>query len=195
VLTGGNHLKKWLVIASISQLPAGMVFPFTQVFAYSIKGANEFILGAMVTGSALASIVFAIPLGRLADRIGRKKVLYITVPLFWISNVILIFAPSPSFLIIAGILQGFYFIGSSITAALERELVPPEQMGRWIGITRFFKMVLSAILALTAGIIWDRVGPQYPFITFLSIDLLIRMPLLISMPETLHSHFKKTAGD
>ena len=52
-----RHLKKWLVIAAISQLPLGMVFPFTQVFAHSIKGANEFILGAMVTGSALASIV------------------------------------------------------------------------------------------------------------------------------------------
>ncbi len=194
VLKGGNHLKKWLVIASISQLPAGMVFPFTQVFAHSIKGANEFILGAMVTGSALASIVFAIPLGRLADRIGRKKVLYVTIPLFWISNVILIFAPSPAFLIIAGILQGFYFIGASIAAAIERELVPPGQMGRWIGITRFFKMVLSAILALTAGIIWDRVGPQYPFVAFVIIDLLIRMPLLISMPETLHSHFKKNAA-
>jgi MFS family permease len=190
VLTGGNHLKKWVVISSISQLPAGMVFPFTQVFAHTIKGANEFILGAMVTGSALASIVFAIPLGRLADRIGRKKVLYLTIPLFWISNVILIFSPSPVFLIIAGILQGFYFIGASISAALERELVPPEQMGRWIGITRFFKMVLSAILALAAGIIWDRVGPQYPFIVFVSIDFLVRMPLLISMPETLYSHFK-----
>ncbi len=193
VLKGGNHLKKWLVIASISQLPLGMVFPFTQVFAHSIKGADEFVLGAMVTGSALASIVFAIPLGRLADRIGRKKVLYVTIPLFWISNVILIFAPSPAFLIIAGILQGFYFIGASITAAIERELVPPEQMGRWIGITRFFKMVLSAILAVTAGVIWDGAGPQYTFIAFLGIDLLIRMPLLISMPETLHSHFKRNA--
>jgi MFS family permease len=193
VLTGGNHLKKWLVISSISQLPAGMVFPFTQVFAHSIKGADEFVLGAMVTGSALASIVFAIPLGRLADRIGRKKVLYVTIPLFWISNVILIFAPSPAFLIIAGFLQGFYFIGASIAAAIERELVPPEQMGRWIGITRFFKMVLSAILALTTGIIWDRVGPQYTFVAFVIIDLLIRMPLLISMPETLYSHFKRNA--
>jgi len=190
VLQGGNHLKKWLVIASISQLPLGMVFPFTQVFAHQIKGANEFILGIMVAGSALSSIVCAIPLGRLADRIGRKRVLYITIPLFWISNLMLIWATSTAFLIIAGILQGFYFIGSSITAAIERELVPPEQMGRWVGINRFFKMVLSAILALSAGIIWDRIGPQYIFILFVGIDLLIRLPLLISIPETLHSHFK-----
>ncbi len=186
VLRGGKNLKKWVVISTITQLPLGMVFPYTQVFAHSIKGANEFVLGAMVTGSALASIACAIPLGRLADRIGRKRVLYLTIPLFWISNLMLVLAPSPVFLLIAGILQGFFFIGGPIASAIERELVPPEQMGRWLGINRFFRMVLSAILALTAGIIWDKIGPQYIFIAFVGIDLLIRMPLLISIPETLH---------
>ena len=150
----------------------------------------------MVTGSALASIVFAIPLGRLADRIGRKRVLYITIPLFWLSNLMLIWRRCRSFLVVAGILQGFYFIGAPIAAAIEREMVPPEQMGRWIGITRFFKMVTSAVLALFAGIIWDKIGPQYIFIFFVGIDLLIRLPLLISIPETLHVHFKSKAdGD
>jgi MFS family permease len=186
VLRGGRNLKKWVVISTITQLPLGMVFPYTQVFAHSVKGASEFILGAMVTGSALASIACAIPLGRLADRIGRKRVLYLTIPLFWASNLILVLAPSPAFLLVAGILQGFYFIGGPIASAIERELVPAEQMGRWLGINRFFRMVLSAALALTAGIIWDKIGPQYIFLIFVAIDLLIRMPLLISIPETLH---------
>jgi MFS family permease len=194
VFRGGKNLKKWVVISAITQLPLGMVFPYTQVFAYSIKGANEFILGAMVTGSALASIVCAIPLGRLADRIGRKRVLYLTILLFWISNLMLIFAPSPVFLLFAGILQGFFFIGGPIASAIERELVPAEQMGRWLGINRCFRMVLSAILALTAGIIWDQIGPQYIFIIFVGIDLLIRMPLLITIPETLHTHLGSKAG-
>jgi len=51
----------------------GMIFPFTQVFAHQIKGAEEYILGAMVTGSPLTPLVLSIPLGRLADRIGGKK--------------------------------------------------------------------------------------------------------------------------
>ncbi|MHB8770653.1 MAG: MFS transporter [Syntrophales bacterium] len=194
VFAGGPHLSKWLVISAMSQLPLGMVFPFTQVFAHSVKGADEFVLGAMVTGSALASILFAVPLGRLADRIGRKKVLYVTIPLFWSSNLLLIFAPAPGFLIAAGILQGFYFIGAAITAALERELVPPEQMGRWVGVNRFCKMTTSGVLALTAGLIWDRIGPQYLFLAFVGIDLLIRMPLLISIPETLHAQFRSASG-
>jgi MFS family permease len=188
VLRGRKQLKTWLVISTITQLPVGMVFPYTQVFAHVSKGATEFILGAMVTGSALASIGCAIPLGRLADRLGRKRVLYLTMPLFWLSNLLLVLAPVPAWLLLAGTLQGFYFIGGPIASAIERELVPPEQMGRWLGINRFFKMALSAVLALTAGVIWDRLGPQYIFLIFVGIDLLIRLPLLISIPETLYVH-------
>lgn len=187
MLGSGRNLRKWLVISSISQLPLGMVFPYTQAFAYSVKAADEFMLGAMVTGSALTSIAFAVPLGRLADRIGRKKLLAITIPLFWLSNLVLILAPSPRFLLFAGILQGFYFIGSPITSAIERELVPPERMGRWLGVNRCFKMLVSAGMAFAAGLIWDRVGPQWIFIVFVAIDLLVRIPLLVRMPETLHS--------
>jgi len=191
VLKEGYHLKRWLVISSVNQLPLAMVFPFSQVFAYEIKGADQFILGAMVTGSALTSIIFAIPLGRLADKVGRKKVLYITIPLFWISNLMLIWSPKPAFLLAAGILQGFYYISGPISGAMERELVPPEQMGRWLGIIRLFRMFLNASLALISGIIWDRIGPQYVFLVFIVIDLILRAPLLVSMPETLNLRFDR----
>lgn len=191
VMKGGRYLKRWLVIASIGQLPLGMILPFSQVFAHEIKGANEYVLGAMVTGSALASILFAIPLGRLADRVGRKRALYTAIPLFWASNLILVWAPNPGFLITAGVLQGFYYILVPISAAMERELVPAEQMGRWIGISRSFRLFSNACLAFVSGIIWDKVGPQYVFLAFIILDLVIRMPLLISMPETLESRFDR----
>ncbi|MFH1486539.1 MAG: MFS transporter [Chloroflexota bacterium] len=189
VMKEGRNLRRWLIVASIGALPLGMVFPFSQVFAHEIKGANGFALGAMVTGSALASIMFAIPLGRLADIVGRKKVLYVTMPLFWASNLILVWSPGLTFLVVAGILQGFYYIGSPISMAMERELVPADQMGRWLGITRFFRMLFGACMAFGAGLIWDRLGPQYVFLTFVSLDLILRMPLLVTMPETLNSRF------
>ena len=189
VLKGKPHLKRWLMIGSVNSLPLAMVFPFSQVFAHEMKGANPFILGAMVTGSALASITVSIPLGRLADKVGRKKVLYMTIPLFWVSNVLLVWAPNPALLVVAGILQGFHYIGSSITAAMERELVPPEQMGRWLGIARLSRMLVNAVMAFLCGLIWDKIGPQYIFLIFIALDLVWRVPLLISMPETLRLRF------
>lgn len=192
VLKDGRHLKRWLAVSSISQLPTAMVLPFSQVYALSMKGADAYVLGAMVTGCAVTSILFAIPLGRFADRSGRKRVLYVAMPLFWISNLVLVWAPNPAFLIVAGVLQGFYFISGPIGAAMERELVSADQMGRWLGITRLFKMLLSALMAVVAGIMWDSVGPQYVFLGFVAIDLLLRLPLLVGMPETLRS---KVPGD
>ncbi|MBI4334116.1 MAG: MFS transporter [Chloroflexi bacterium] len=190
----GRHLKRWLIISSIAQLPTGMILPFSQVFAHQVKGANEYVLGAMVTGSALTSVLVAVPLGRLADRVGRKKALYVTMPLFWISNLILVWAAGPVGLIVAGILQGFFYIGGPIAGAMERELVPAEQMGRWLGVVRFFRMILAAGLAFAAGLIWDRIGPQYVFLTFVAIDVFLRMPLLIGMPETMGWRLGKPAS-
>jgi MFS family permease len=195
VLREGNHLKRWLVISSVTQFPLAMVFPFSQVFAHEIKGADAVILGAMVTASALASITLAVPLGRLADRVGRKKVLYATIPLFWLSNLMLVWSPSSVFLILAGVLQGFYFLGGPIAGAMERELVPAEQMGRWLGIARFFRMLLSALMVFLSGLIWDRIGPQYVFLTFVVLDLVIRAPLLMSMPETLSLKLKSQIAE
>jgi len=185
VFKQGHNLKRWLVIASVGWLPMGMVLPFIQVFAHEVKGADQYILGAMVTGSALTPLVLGIPLGRLADKIGRKKVLYLMAPLFWASNLVLIWAPSPGFLIVAGILQGFLFICSTVAGAMGVELVPPEQMGRWLGVMRFFRLLLAAGVAYLAGVIWDHIGPEYVFLIAIGLDICIRIPLLIGMPETL----------
>ena len=72
-------------------------------------------------------------------------------------------------------------------AAMAFELVASEQMGRWMGIIGLFRMCFSALMALMSGFIWDNIGPQYVFLSVIGLDLLIRIPLLIGMPETLGS--------
>jgi MFS family permease len=187
VFKTGHHLRRFLVINTVAYLPMGMLLPFTHVFAREFKGADSYVLGAMVTGFAFAPFLFGVPMGRLADRIGRKRVLYLTAPVFWASNIMLVWAPSSFFLILAGGLQGFFFVNLVITGAMTFELVPQEVMGRWIGIVRFFRLLLTASLALVAGIIWDHLGPTYVFLTVMGLDVLIRIPLLVGMPETLGS--------
>jgi MFS family permease len=189
VLSEGRYLKRWLAIAAIGQLPVGMVFAFSSVYAHEVKGADALVLGGMATAAAVGSIALAVPLGRIADRVGRKRVLYATIPLFSLSCIVLIWAPGPLALLAAGALQSFYYIGGPIAAAMERELVPAAHMGRWIGIARVVKMLVSATLVLVAGAIWDRVGPEYVFLAFVAIDLGIRLPLLVTMPETLGIRF------
>jgi MFS family permease len=181
----GKYLRRWLLISGIQALPWMMIFPFSQVFAAQVKLATPWVLGAIVTASSLSSIVFAVPLGRLADRFGRKKALYITIPLFWLSNAMLVWSPNTGVLIFAGILQGFCWIGGPISASMERELVPAKNMGRWVGVLMLCRSLMGALFVFIAGVIWDNLGPQWVFITYIIIDAVIRMPLLVAMPETL----------
>ncbi len=185
VLSEGKNLKRWLVISSIAYLPFGMLLPYTHLFASEVKGATPVTIGAMATAFSVTPLLLGIPLGRLADKIGRKRVQYLVGPLFWASNLILIWAPNATFLVISGVLQGFLSINLVISGAMTFELVPAGQMGRWMGIVRFFRSLLAAGGAYLAGFLWDTAGPEYLFLLVIGLDILVRIPLLIGMPETL----------
>ncbi len=189
VFKEGRNLKRWLIFASLTGMEMGVVTPYIQPFAHEFKGADQFVLGAMVTASAVVPLVLGIPFGRLADRIGRKKVIYLTIPLIWASYLMLVFAPNSGFLIASGAFQGFFMIAGITVGAMSREMVPPEQMGRWMGIIALFRMLFGASLVYLSGIIWDSIGPQYVFVVIMAINL-IRIPLLMGMPETLGSRVK-----
>ena len=186
VFHSGEKLARWLIIDAIGFLPMGMVIPFAQPFAHEIKGADELILGVMVTAFALTPLLLGIPVGRIADRIGRKRVLYVTIPLSWLSSVVLILAQNTAMLVVSGVLLGFFTISAVNAGAMAYELVPKRHMGRWLGVSGMVRMLLAAVCAALAGLIWDHLGPMYVFITVIGLELVIRMPLLITMPETLH---------
>jgi MFS family permease len=189
VFSERHNLKRMLIIASLTGMEMGMVTPYIQPYANQFKGADQFVLGAMVTAGALVPLLLGIPLGRLSDKIGRKKVIYMTALPVVASYIMLIYAPNSIFLIMSGALQGFFVITGVITTAMARELVPPEHMGRWSGILGLGRMGLAAIMTYASGLIWDHVGPQYVF-WFITVFYVIRLPLLIGMPETVASREK-----
>ncbi|HOX30741.1 MAG TPA: MFS transporter [Spirochaetales bacterium] len=182
VFRHGRKLGRFIVVSVVAQLPQGMIIPFTQPYA-ATKGADGFVLGAMVTGFALTPLLLGIPAGRLADRIGRKKTIFLVAPLFWASCLLLVLARGPVAMILAGVLQGTFFITGVVTAALQFELVEPGYIGRWLGVLGFFQMLVSAIVAYASGLVWDRLGPQYIFLIPILLDLLVRLPLLAGLPE------------
>lgn len=185
ILKNNVNARKWILIAAVGNLPNAMVIPYFQVYAEEVKGASIAVLGYMVTASALTSTLFGYPVGAMADKYGRKKVLLTTMALFWLSNILLILAPSPVTLVLAGVLQGFFHISSPLAAAIQRELVTQEVMGVWIGVTKLSNAIVSAIMAILAGVLYDHVGPQWCFLIFIAVDVCVRAPLLISLPETL----------
>jgi len=179
------HLKRWLVVSSLSTLPLAMTGPFVQVFAHKIKGADQYVLSAMGVAMILTRVVLGVPLGRLADRVGRKKVIYLLTPLAYLSGIVLVLAGGAVGLVFASALWGFYLIMTVITSSMTLELVPLEQMGRWSGVLGVFAGLVTVPAPLIGGLIWQHVGPSYVFIVPIVLDLALRVPLLATIPETL----------
>jgi MFS family permease len=185
IFESDSPLKRWLIVASLTWLPMAMTTPFLQLFAHQVKGADQYLLGIMVTATVLTRILFGIPLGRLADKIGRKKVIYLITPLWYGSYLLLVFSFNSFTLILAGALQTFYFITSGLTGAMTMELVPVDKMGKWSGLVGLFRGLIMVPAPILGGLIWDHLDPVYVFLIPISIDLLLKVPLLVTIPETL----------
>ncbi|MBC8249581.1 MAG: MFS transporter [Anaerolineales bacterium] len=185
IFEGGGPLGRWLVIASLTGFSVAITSPFLPLFAHQMKGADQYLLAAMTTASVLMRLLFGIPLGRLADRVGRKKVIYLLTPLWYASHLLLVFSLNSATLILAGALWTFYFISSGVTHAMTLELVPVEHMGKWIGLLSLFGGLVTIPAPVIGGLIWREMGPMYVFLIPLAVDLLVRIPLLTTIPETL----------
>lgn len=139
----------------------------------------------MAGATVVAQLVFGIPVGRLADRIGRKRVIYLLAPLWYASNLFLAFSPGPVVLVLSAALLAFYSISTGATNAMTLELLPLEQQGRWGGLLSLFTGLVTIPAPIIGGLIWRELGPVYVFIIPVIFDLLFRVPLLATVPETL----------
>lgn len=191
VFRHGPDVVRLLLVMALIELPWGLAQPFMPVYAHQFKGANEFVLSGIYMVSTLVPMLCSIPLGRLADRHGRKKLLFAIAPLAYAANLCLISAPESGagasvFVLLYGLFFGFNSISVALASSMVAEVMPKEEMGRWIGIVSLSRALLSVPAPLVGGLIWEHIGPEYVFLAPVAIDVLFRLPLLASARETLH---------
>ena len=119
---------------------------------------------------AVAASLFSIPFGRLADKIGRKKVLIISF-ILW-ALVCLSFITIQSYLIIfiTFILYGMHRGAfEPVNKAFVSELAPKEFRASCLGAFQMVTGLCALPASVIAGLLWDRVDAFTPF--YLSLIL------------------------
>jgi Na+/melibiose symporter-like transporter len=191
ILNQGPDVVRLLLVMGLMEIPWTITQPFMPVYAHEFKGADEFILSGIAMAGTIVPMLASLPLGRLADRYGRKKLLFAIAPLAYAANLCLVFAPvsgvgASLFLLLYGVLFGFNSISMALASSMTAEIMPKDQMGRWIGIVSLFRGLLNIPAPLIGGLIWEHVGPQHVFFIAIAIDVCLRLPFLASVRETLH---------
>lgn len=112
---------------------------------------KELAMGAVMlswvsSAYLLAAAVFLVPLGRIADITGRKRVFTLGVVLYTASSVLAALAPSAATLILCRVLQGISGSMFSAGVAILTELYPPGERGRALGFN-----ITATYLGLSLG--------------------------------------------
>ena len=124
-------------------------------------------------------------MNRIADRRGRKLIIILLRPALYLWLIILVLAPSPSWLLVAWLFRGIA-MSSSAYDTLGMELVPSGQRGRWLGIINTYSSALRIPAPVIGSLLYTGPNPSMIFILPLAMDLFIRMPLLaLRVPETI----------
>jgi len=185
MLSGSPYLRRWLLIDTISASSYAVMGKYVMVHAQEVKGVDPIVIGAMGATFAIIGIVSSVPLGALADRIGRIRTVLLMRPLFHASTLILLYTPDPRWLILSWALRGTFNPSLSILAAYRNELVSPEERGRWMGVRELLRRLFMIPAPLLGGILYTNVSPQAPFMLHIIVDVFVRIPLLLTMPSIL----------
>jgi putative MFS transporter len=108
---------------------------------------------ALQTGTLffLGMLIGAYGFGRLADKVGRRRVLILTVACDAVFGVLSIFAPSFAVLLVLRFLTGIAVGGTlPVDYAMMAEFLPAKSRGRWLVGLEGFWAIGTLIVALTA---------------------------------------------
>jgi MFS family permease len=117
-------------------------------------------------------IVLALPIGKLIDKVGKKKPILLSFVL-WVFAILLYVYGDFYRLILSMVLVGALMImlNSGISALLA-DLVLKEKRGKVNGSISFFVLIAGSLGQLSGGWLYDNVGHQVPFL----IQVLLVIP-------------------
>lgn len=146
------------IIFSLRMLGIFMILPILTIYAISLVGSNEHLIGIAIGIYGIMQIIFQLPYGLLSDKIGRKSIIIIGLMISGIGSEIAAITNEIWGLIIGRALQGSGAIGSVLIALLldsVREQYRAQSIatiGISFGITFTISIILGPFLANKLGL-------------------------------------------
>lgn len=184
------------VLSGLKSLDARLKLYLVVVFMFTLgNSSNTFLLlraGNVGFDSAtvvllyflynIVSSLLALPLGRMSDRVGRKRILVAGYVTFAIVYGLFAWAPSKGAMIAAFALYGLF---TAMTAGVERafiaEIAPRDLKGTMLGLHSTIVGIALLPASVIAGLLWSAFGPAVPFALGSSLSFAAALVLAIGL--------------
>ena len=114
----------------------------------------------------VAYMLSAYPVGRLADRVPRLRLLMFGCVILVSANVVLAWAKTPAVALAGAALWGLHMgFTETVLAAMVADSAPSQLRGTAFGVFNLLRGVLLLAASVIAGVLWEHVGARATFLT------------------------------
>jgi MFS family permease len=181
-----GSLKFLTVAFLVSAFEEPMFRWFTSLYVTNVVGIGNLDWGLVNTVSAAVGIVFGFPLGKLIDRIERKKAVILAYFIFTPASVFFIFSTSFVHVLLVFVM---FAVGNSLIypaySALLADMIPREKRGRIMGTIGTLNVMATVPASFLAGLFYS-LDPAYPFAFTVVLGVVVSLIvfLLVEEPKT-----------
>ena len=150
-----------IVVVTLSQalfmFTAFLWWPYRSLYILELGGTKS-QLGLLLMLETISGIVFQLPGGILADRLGRRKLLVVSSGIRLLAPLVFLYSASWVHTAPAFILTSAGMLGLPAMNALIAESIPPERRGSGIAMYRTVTSMPMIVTSLMGGVIMDYFG-------------------------------------
>jgi multidrug resistance protein len=168
----------------LNMLGLGIVGPVMPLYAKSF-GVSAAMVGMLGTAFALARMTVNMPVGALADRIGRRPLLIAGPFITAVGSLGSALAPNFAILMAFRLVQG---VGSAalVTTAMTvlADITTRETRGRYMSLYQGAMLLGQSFGPTVGGLVGEHFGFRAPFFTYALLSFLAGLWAVAIMPET-----------
>lgn len=179
-----TNFKLFLFLNSVFTLGA-FSYSFLLIFAGKC-GFKATYLPLFYLIITVTAAIFSLPMGKLSDKIGRKKLMYLAFILWAAICISFILSTNPIVVIAVFVLYGLHKAAlESVQKTYTSELCPDCFRATGLGVFQMAIGICALPASLIAGLLWDSINMQAPFYLSLVLSLVACFMLLFVKEDEL----------
>ncbi|WP_033400021.1 MFS transporter [Actinokineospora enzanensis] len=142
------------------------------------------LVGLSQTLFFLFAAVGQVTLARLSDYLGRRPLLVLSMIVLIVGELACIFAPNIAVFLVGRSLQGISAASYTLSYLIMRDVLPPKQFGRGLGIITAVSGGIAGLDVIIAGWVADAVGFRGIFLITLAVTVVALVALYRWVPDS-----------